>query len=154
MNTEGLCGCGFSEFDNLPSPLFRLVCHCKTCQLFFGSSQNDECTFLLKDCSGLDFEGAEFKSYQKGFSPIKRGKCIQCGKPRYCRIKVGPFAEFVSIPSDYLRHMDLPQPFAHIYYSSSTGEVNDVVKKIGGHFRSQLAIQLAVFISLLRRVFG
>ena len=152
MNLKGLCICNPNEFDNFPKPLFRLVCHCKTCQSFFGSTCNDECTFLLKDCTGLKFDGAEFESYQNGFSPIKRGKCIQCGKPKYCRIKVGPFAEFVSVPSDYLRHIDLPQPFAHIYYNSRAAEVNDKFRKIGGHFMSQIAIQWAILVSLLKRV--
>ncbi len=152
MSLEGLCSCNLNEFHNLPKPLFRLVCHCKTCQLFFGSSYNDECTFLLKDCKGLSLDRAEFKSYQNGFSPIKRGKCIQCGKPKYCRVKVGPFAEFVSIPSDYIRHIELPQPFAHIYYDSRAAEVKDRFIKIGGHLMSQIAIQYAIFVSILKRV--
>ncbi|WP_461424007.1 GFA family protein [Ketobacter sp.] len=153
MIPNGLCGCSPGEFDTLSKPLFRLVCHCRTCQLFFGSDYNDECTFLLKDCTSLNAESLEFKSYQRGFSPIKRGQCIQCGKPKYCKVKMGSIIGFVSIPTNYLRHLDLPPPIAHIYYDNRTTEVHDAVKKIAGHRRSQAAIQWAVLSSLFRRAF-
>ena len=144
------CSCNESELETLPDPLFRLVCHCKTCQQFFDSPYNDECTFILKDCPAIDLEDVELKGYQKGYSPIKRGKCKRCGKISYCTIKVGPFPEFLMVPTERLKSNEIPEPFAHIYYSSRQRDLDTQVRKIGGHFLSQLAIMWVVLKSLIR----
>src|SRR5690606_9458777 len=71
VTTESkFCECNQGELESLPAPFFRLVCHCKTCQEFFGESSNDECTFLLKDCKNVDLKNIELKGYQEGYSPI------------------------------------------------------------------------------------
>lgn len=152
MKSRELCECSIGDLDSLPKPQFRLVCHCKTCQAFFGASHNDECSFLLKDCKGLDLSDVEFKSYQTGNSPIKRGKCNKCGKPKYCKIKAGPFPEFLVISTEQLSNRtDLPDPIGHIYYGSRVNDINDGFKKVSGHFISQLVIVWSVFKVVFKR---
>ena len=151
MNGSEYCRCNEGQLKEMPSPLFRLVCHCKTCQDFFNQGYNDECTFLLNECHHLDLSEIEFKGYQKGFSPIKRGKCKSCGKPSYCKVKFGPFAEFITVPSEGLKSIEIPPPFAHIYYGSRCEQMDDNIKKINGHYRSQAAILWAVLEALTKR---
>lgn len=146
-----VCSCIDSQIEQLPKPLFRLVCHCETCRTYTGAPHYDECTFLLSDCEHISFDNVEFKSYQKGFSPMKRGKCIDCGKLSYSTIRVWPFPAFVMLPSKMLQGSDKPKPFAHLYYQSKTIDVEDRVKKINGHILSQLAIQVNIMKSLFFR---
>lgn len=148
------CQCNIDQLQNLQAPLFRFVCHCKTCQDFFGAPFNDECTFLLNDCTGVDLKNIEFRSYQKGFSPIKRGKCKSCGKAAFCMARVWPYPAFLMVPSEALSGHSLPRPLAHIYYHSRVASVKDSTKKINGHFRGQIAIQAAIAIAILKRLFS
>ena len=152
MNTSSpYCECNSSELDHLPPPLFRLVCHCKTCRSFYGTPFNDECNFLLKDCSSIRLDNIELKGHQQGNSPIKRGKCKSCGKISHSTVKFGPFAEFLIIPTERIKNMPLPEPFAHIYYNSRVRDVESNVKKVGGHLLSQLYILARVLKSLFFR---
>lgn len=144
------CECHPNELDDLPEPLFRLVCHCQTCQKFFNDAYNDECVFKLSDCKDIDLSNVELMGYQRGYSPIKRGKCKKCGKISVCTIKVGPFPKFVMIPSARLRHRALPQPYAHIYYDTRQRDIDAPIKKIGGHLPSQWSILKQVIRSLIR----
>lgn len=145
------CNCNPGAFDNMPEPLFRLVCHCKTCQAFFGTEYNDECTFFLKDCPGLNLKNIEFKSYQSKWLPIKRGKCKSCGKVACCMAKLGPFAHLVMVSSELIELEHLPNPIAHVYYDRRVVDADDKIPKVSGHLFSQATIQLAVFKSLIKR---
>lgn len=146
------CNCNRGQFDQLPQPLFRLICHCKTCQKYLDRPYNDECTFLLKDCSQIDIDNTHFTSYQTKFSPILRGKCKVCSKVSYCITKIGPFRHFVMIPTQLI-NMDPPHPVVHIYYDRRVADSNDNIRKVCGHFHSQLKIQALVFTSIISRFF-
>jgi len=148
-----VCSCIDNEVKLLSKPLFRLVCHCNTCRSYTGSSYYDECTYLLKDCEGLSLDNVDFKSYQKGFSPMKRGKCKACGKISYSTIRVWPFPGFVMLPSQLVGQNNIPKPFAHIYYKNRVIDVGDVIRKINGHFLSQIAIQVNIIKGLIARKF-
>ncbi len=146
------CQCHSDIFQNLPVPLFRLVCHCKTCQAFFGADYNDECTFALQDCQGINLAQIEFKSYQTPLSPIKRGKCKQCGKVACCIANLGPLAQFVMVPTALLSRTPLPDPIAHIYYDRRVKDLADSIPKRNGHLLSQVTIQIAVLKTLFKRL--
>lgn len=152
MQGEIYCDCGANHIQSLPDPLFRFVCHCTTCRTFSGAPHNDECTFLLNECSGLNLANTEFQSYQSGFSPIKRGKCKRCGKVTCCIAHVWPYPEFLMLPSCLVKGRPLPDPLAHIYYDSRVADAPDSFKRINGHFRGQLAIQTAIVGSLFKRM--
>lgn len=149
MSESVYCQCNDQELHEMPSPLFRLICHCKTCQEFFRQDYNDECTYFLRDCLHIKLENIDFRGYQKGHSPIKRGKCKTCGKISYCRIKVGPFPEFLMVPSARVGSLDLPRPFTHVYYGSRVKDIHDDINKIYGHYRSQLVIFWAVIKAMM-----
>lgn len=146
-----VCTCIRNEIDHLPKPLFRLVCHCETCRKYTGSDYYDECTFLLKDCTSISLDKVNLKSYQSGFSPMKRGHCKECGKISYSTIRVWPFPAFLMVPSKSLEREDIPKPFAHLYYKSRIKDMSDVIRKINGHLLSQLAIQFNILKGLLAR---
>jgi hypothetical protein len=76
---------------------------------------------------------------------------VHCGLPKYCKISAGSLVEFVSVPSGYLKHLNLPMPVAHIYYHSRKSDIDDGVVKISGHYKSQTAIQWAVLSSLVKQ---
>ena len=73
-----------------------------------------------------------------------------CGKISYCKAKLGPFAEFLMVPSERIHSMDIPEPIGHFYYHSRVQDVEDQVEKVDGHYRSQAKIQLAVLKSLIK----
>ncbi len=138
------CKCHPEIYRNSSPPLFRLICHCKTCQEYLSAEFNDECTFFLKDCPEIKLEEIEFKSYQSRYLPIKRGKCKTCGKVACCIAKLGPVTLFVMIPSAMLDTANLPEPIAHIYYDRRVNETADQIQKISGHLPSQMTILMAI----------
>jgi hypothetical protein len=146
------CTCRPGEFLNLPQPLFRMVCHCQTCQAFFGKPYNDECTFWFGDAAGIALENMEFKAYQSQLSPIRRGTCLLCGKVTCCLAKVGPIVLFLMVSSDQLRQENCPKPVSHIYYHRRLANAEDQAQKVSGHFFSQLEIVRAVVASLGQRL--
>lgn len=148
MLKAALCRCQEAAFAHPPSPLFRLLCHCKTCQTFLGAPYNDECTFFLKDFPSLQLETIAFKSYQSPLSPIKRGTCKRCGQVAVCVAQLGGFTPFVMVPS-LLLGASLPEPVAHIYYDRRVADAADDLPKLNGHLLGQAAIQFAVAKSLL-----
>lgn len=149
MNKEPYCTCFTEGLKKLSQPAFRLVCHCKTCREYLKQDLNDECNYFAKSNSHLDLTNIEFKSYQKGFSPIKRGTCLTCNKPAFSKVKVGLMPEFLVIPTAMLPEEPNIKPFAHLYYSSAVHQVNDGIKKIKGHILSQIAIQVAILKSII-----
>jgi hypothetical protein len=146
MLTANDCTCYPDEFSQLTRPLFRLICHCKTCQLYTGQAYNDEYTFLMRDCPGLDLKRVTFKSYQSPLSPIKRGTCKACGKLAYCIGQIGPAVLFVMVPSSRL-NLEQREPVAHVYYDRRVADIDDTRPKVSGHVRSQATIQWAVLSS-------
>lgn len=106
---------------------------------------NDECTFALQDCQGLNLDQIEFKSYQTRLAPIKRGTCKACGKVTCCIANLGPLAQFVMVPTALLSRDplqasfrgELPDPIAHIYYDRRVVAVEDGLKKVSGHISTQ-----------------
>ena len=148
-----VCSCIDSEVENLGEPLFRLVCHCSTCRSYTESDFFDECTFLLNDREILSLDKIDFKSYQKGFSPMKRGKCKDCGKVSYSTIRVWPFPRFIMVPSASVKKASKTKPFAHLYYKSRVVDMRDSTPKINGHFLSQIFIQLNIIKGMLARKF-
>jgi hypothetical protein len=149
---ESGCRCWITAFASRPRPLFRLICHCKTCQQYTGQAYNDECTFLMRDCPALDFSQVEFKSYQSPLLPIKRGTCKICDKPAYCIVQIGAVVLFVMVPSTWLQAA-LPDPLAHIYYDRRVADSHDVLPKISGHIHSQTKILAAVLQSWIAHAF-
>lgn len=148
-----ICSCTKDEIENLNEPLFRLICHCSTCRSYTGADFFDECTFLLKDSESLSLDKVDFKTYQSGFSPMKRGRCNECGKVSYSTIRVWPFPKFVMLPTAAIRNKNIKKPFAHLYYKSRVIDIDDSVRKINSHFVSQLFIQFNIIRSLLARRF-
>ena len=150
LEIKKYCHCKPSEFSNLPEPLFRIICHCKTCQKFNGQPYNDECTFWYKDCSEINVENVDFKSYQSRLSPLKRGMCKFCGKVAYSIAKIGPLAHLVMVSSERLGAQKRPDPSAHVYYDRRVSEADDRIKKVSGHVLSQAVIQWAILKSVIK----
>lgn len=150
---EAFCTCVEDAFSDVPEPLFRIICHCKTCQVFYGRPYNDECTFWLKDCGDLDFQKVEFKSYQSTLSPLKRGKCKACGRVVYSIAKIGFLDYLIMVPAETLKINSIPAPRAHIYYDRRLADVNDTVKKVSGHISSQVLIQSAILRAAVKKAF-
>ncbi|MGV3527241.1 MAG: GFA family protein [Candidatus Sericytochromatia bacterium] len=146
LNT--FCHCQAEAFAHPPAPLFRLICHCKTCQAFLGLPYNDECTFLRRDLPALQLEQIAFKSYQSPLLPIKRGTCRRCGKVAVCLAQVGRLTPFVMVPS-VLLGAALPEPVAHIYYDRRVADAEDALPKLSGHLTGQALIQAALAKSLI-----
>lgn len=146
--SENPCNCRPGEFLELDQPLFRMVCHCQTCQTFFGSPYNDECTFWFGSVKNISLAEMEFKAYQSILSPIRRGTCIRCGQVTCCLAKIGPLVLFLMVPSAQLKQENCPKPVSHIYYHRRLANADDQVRKISGHFFSQLEIIRSVTSSL------
>lgn len=138
------CRCWTGALPESPRPLFRIVCHCQTCQRYTRLAYNDECTLLRSDCPDLDLTQVTFESYQSPLLPILRGTCQRCGKPAYCITKVGPWVLFVMVPSAWFDPAALPTPVAHIYYHRRVADRTDSVPTLSGHLRSQLFILVSV----------
>ena len=142
------CECDSGETSGLPEPLFRLICHCKTCQEYYGEAFNDECTYFFKDCNKLDLNRIEFKNYQSQLSPLKRGKCKSCGKVAYSIAGKDSKPFLVTFPSAKVKRENLPEPVAHVYYDRRVEDSSDPVRKVSGHMFSQFVIQWQIFKSL------
>ena len=130
-------------------PLFRIICHCKTCQEYCQNVFNDECTFKLSDLPEINLEKIAFKSYQSKLSPIRRGVCKICGHLAICIAKVPFVGCLIMIPSKMLKSKSLPAPCAHVYYDRRVANANDEVIKVAGHLRSQIVIYWNVLKSLM-----
>ncbi len=145
-----ICTCYLSDIERLPLPRFRMICHCQTCQDFLKSDFNDECVYLLTDCDELDLTDVVFKSYQAGFSPVKRGICGRCNKPSFCRIKIGFLPEFLTVPSTLVSVHKVPDATGHVYYHGRVADADDEWKKVSGHYLSQLFIAYSGIKALLK----
>ena len=71
MSRENLPQMSDYEIENLGTPIYRIKCHCNTCQEHYGRPVNDECEFLVRDAKAIQ-EKLELKSYQSKYSPLLR----------------------------------------------------------------------------------
>ncbi|MBL4867712.1 MAG: GFA family protein [Pseudomonadales bacterium] len=140
------------------APLYRLICHCKTCQQHYDRPYNDECGYLLSDVKSIR-ESVELKSYQTKLSPLLRGRCKSCNKASYSLAKVFG-GTMVMVPSEMVARDKLPVCSAHVYYdrrvsnSRRVNNSNEPVRKYSGHILSQLYIQWVIVRAIMRRKFA
>jgi hypothetical protein len=146
------CSCIGNELEALGTPIYRVICHCKTCQKHHGRPFNDECGYLLRDVKAIQ-EKVELKSYQSKYSPLLRGRCKKCKKVSFSLAKVLG-GTLVMIPSELLATDKLPDCRAHVYYDRRVKDSNDSTKKYSGHIISQLYMQWVIVSSILRRKYA
>ncbi len=146
-----ICQCNKIEFTPGAKPLFRFICHCRTCQEYTEKPYNDECFFRYSAISEASYRHVLFKNYQSSISPLRRGLCEICGKPVFSVAGLASPFKFALIPTDRVSKEIIPQPLAHVFYHRRASNINDQITKCRGYWKSQLLIQKALLKGILFR---
>ena len=146
------CSCIDNEIEKPGTPIYRVICHCKTCQKHHGQTFNVECGYLLRDAKAIQ-DKVELKSYQSNYSPLLRGRCKKCKKVS-CSLAKVLGGTLVMIPSELVATDKRPSCRAHVYYDRRVKDSNDAIKKYSGHIISQLYMQWVIVHSILRKKYA
>jgi hypothetical protein len=66
-------------------------------------------------------------------------------------LRLAPFVQLAFVPSRNVPDQAaLPMPGAHIFYHRRIADANDLLPKISGYWRSELAVTRMVFASTFR----
>ena len=87
-----------------------------------------------------DTHNINFKTY---FKPpvLTRGTCASCGLPVVGFMTLAPLMTIAFIPNkNFPESYARPDPSLHIFYSSRTSDVDDLLPKYNGYWRSELAM--------------
>jgi hypothetical protein len=134
------CECGTTKFTIIGEPIVRIACHCKICQEFNKAAYADITIFLSKDVILEDIKTVSLRKY-KSPPAVKRGTCIDCGKPAIEFLDLPLFPSLTIIPSQLIPYGPLlPKLSAHIFYHRRVADIEDELPKISGSVKSQLAL--------------
>tara|TARA_R110001599_G_scaffold302362_1_gene508025 strand:- start:4974 stop:5456 length:483 start_codon:yes stop_codon:yes gene_type:complete len=145
MGTKALkqicqCECGTTKFTIVGEPIVRIACHCNICQEFNKAPFADITIFLSKDVILEDIKTVSLRKYKRP-PAVKRGTCIECGKPAIEFVDLPLFPSLTIIPSQLIPYGPLlPKLSAHIFYHRRVADIEDELPKISGSVKSQLAL--------------
>lgn len=145
------CHCGETRFNVMGEPLLRAFCHCTICQAFYQGPFSDFTLFRRKDVALPQDSSVEFnKIWIPPF--IRRGKCLNCGKPVLGYLEMFPMPKLAIVASANIHDKAfLPEPTLHIFYDTRVADVDDELPKYSGYLKSQFAIGHRVIASLLHK---
>ena len=132
------CECGHVKLRKDAKVVKRFVCHCDFCKNYVSGNYNDECFLRVHDLEFIDEEAISFNRPPSLRKPLRRGTCIDCGKP-VVSYAILPFASFVLIPTEALPgSLKLPDICSHVFYHRRKSEFSDDVPKYCNYWSSQL----------------
>jgi len=145
------CPCGENRFNVSGKPLIRVFCHCTICQAFYQGPFSDITFFRIQDVTEPQDNHV---TYNKIWIPpfIRRGKCVNCGKPVIGYLEIFPLPKLAIVASANIYDKALvPEPSLHIFYDTRVADIDDKLPKYSGYLKSEFAIGRRVIASLLHR---
>ncbi len=150
VNQSCACSCGQSIFAVNGTPAFRLFCHCQICQAIYKQPYADVTAFWAGAISLPEGHPIQFRTYRPP-PALRRGICPSCSAPVVGFLRLAPFVQLAFVPSRNVPDQAaLPMPGAHIFYHRRIADANDLLPKISGYWRSELAVTRMVFASTFR----
>lgn len=155
MNTlqknSGRCSCGSVTFKTTERPILRAFCHCTICQKFNNADFADVTAYHAKSVESIDESKIEFKVYKQP-PLVRRGICVQCGKPAFEKINIPLLPKLIIIPSNNIDDAELlPSPSMHIFYDKRVNDIDDELRKYRGFVLSQIAFSIGLVKSIISR---
>jgi len=140
LSTTCSCSCGKSSVTITSHPFARFICHCTICQSVYRAPFGDITMSWKKNIKLEDTHNINFKTY---FKPpvVTRGTCASCGLPVVGFMTIAPLMTIAFIPNqNFPKSYARPDPSLHIFYNSRTSDVDDLLPKYNGYWRSELAM--------------
>ena len=140
ISTTCSCPCGKSSVTVTGQPFARFFCHCTICQSVYRAPFGDTTIIWANQVKLDEKHNINFKTYYKP-PVLTRGTCASCGMPVVGYMYVAPFAKLAFIPNkNFPESYTRPDPRLHIFYDFRTADVNDMLPKYNGYWRSELAM--------------
>lgn len=152
LSTICSCSCGKSSFTITGHPFARFVCHCTDCQSVYRAPFGDTTMIWAKHVKLEKTHNINFKTY---FKPpvLTRGTCASCGLPIVGFMYIAPFTKIAFIPNqNFPESYALSDPSLHIFYNSRTADMDDLLPKYNGYWRSELAMVKLIASTAFRRI--
>ena len=148
---NGQCSCGAVGFRTIEPAIFRAFCHCTICQRFNTSSYADVTVFFSNDIILRNESKIEYKVH-KNPPLVRRGTCVECGKPAIEKINIPLMPKLIIVPSRNMDNIeDLPPPSLHIFYDKRVSDIDDGLRKYHGYLLSQVGFALGLMKGMMSR---
>lgn len=151
LSRQCACPCGATRFSVSARPFARFYCHCLICQRLYGLPYADVSAVWARDLHMPD-RGTLVTTRYRPPPSLARSLCVQCGKPAFGVLKLGPLSLLALVPSaNFAEKAVLPSPAAHLFWNRSTTQHDDGLPKHRGYWRSEMAVSALLLRCAFRR---